>query len=270
MTRTRWLVAIVVAGAAIFALSFVNAWLVHDRELRGEGYRFVQYSLSAWRGVGMPVLTVAAVTALAMAGWAVALLRRPSLKAWPLLAGTVLVLGLMVAAAWPVSQDGHASSVDLSPSLLLPVGMVLGAVMFRAAQAVARPSRRGRLVLGLAAVAVIVAGAGVRHVGLQLAEGTGRHWSEGSYTRPATGERPAATLTIGAGTFRVDDRWSGTWEWSGWTVIVDDDPACAGSRGTYHAHGEANEALRFVKVADTCADGERAADFETGIWERVP
>jgi hypothetical protein len=76
MIRTRWLVAIAVAGAAIFALSFVNAWIVHDRELRGEGYRFVQYFLSAWRGVGMPVLTVSAVAALATAAWAVAALRR--------------------------------------------------------------------------------------------------------------------------------------------------------------------------------------------------
>lgn len=270
MTRSRWLLAVVVAGVAIFALSFVNAWIVHDREVRGEGYRFVQYFLSAWRGVGMPVLTVAAVTALATATWAVAVLRRPSLPAWPLMAGSLVVLGLMVAAAWPVSQDGHASSVDLSPGLLLPVGMVLGAVMFGGSMSVARPSRRDRFVLALAAVTVIVAGAGARHLGLQLAEGTGRHWSEGSYTRPAAEGRPAATLTIGDGSFRVDGRWSGTWEWSGWTIIVDDDPACPGSRGTYHAHGEEDQALRFVKVVDTCGDGERAADFETGIWERVP
>jgi hypothetical protein len=270
MTRTRWLVAITVAGVAIFGLSFVNAWIVHDREVRGEGYRYVQYFLSAWRGVGMPVLTVAAVTALATAGWAVGVIRRPSLAAWPLMAGSVLVLGLMVAAAWPLSQDGHASSVDLSPGLLLPAGMVLAAVMFGGSMAVARPSRRERLVLAVVAVAVIVAGAGARNLGLQLAEGTGRHWSEGSYARPGTADRVAATLTIGDGTFRVDERWSGTWEWSGWTVVVDGDPACPGSRGTYHAHGEEDEALRFVKVVDTCQDGERAADFETGIWERLP
>lgn len=270
MTRSRWLVAIALAGGAIFALSFVNAWIVHDRELRGEGYRFVQYFLSAWRGVGMPVLTVAALTALATAGWALAMLRRPSLAPWPVLVGSLLVLGLMVATAWPIAQDGHASSVDLSPGLLLPVGMVLGAVMFGGSMSLVRPSRRGRLVLALAAVAVIVAGAGARNLGLQLAEGTGRHWSEGSYTRPAVGGLPPATLTIGDGTFRMDDRWSGTWEWSGWTVIVDDDPACPSSRGTYHAHGEEDDALRFVMVVDTCGDGARAADFVTGIWDRVP
>ena len=107
MTRSRWLAAIALAAVALFALSFVNAWIVHDRELRGEGYRFVQYFLSAWRGVGMPVLTVAAVTALATAGWATAVLRRPSLAAWPLMAGSVVVLGLMVATAWPLAQDDH-------------------------------------------------------------------------------------------------------------------------------------------------------------------
>lgn len=270
MTRSRWLVAIAVAGATIFALSFVNAWIVHDREVRGEGFRFVQYFLSAWRGVGMPVLTLAALVALGTGVWAAAVLRRPSLAESPLIGGSAVVIGLMVAVAWPVSQDGHASSVDLSPGLLLPVGMLLGAVMFGGSMAVVRPSRRQRLILAMAVVAVIVAGAGARYLGLQMAEGTGRHWSEGSYTRPATGDRVAATLTIGDGTFRVDDRWSGTWEWSGWTVVVDNDPACPGSRGTYHAHGEEEEALRFVKVVDTCADGERAADFETGIWERLP
>ena len=41
-------------------------------------------------------------------------------------------------------------------------------------------------------------------------------------------------------------------------------------RGTYHAHGAADDELRFVKVVDMCDDGARAADLETGIWERDP
>lgn len=270
MNRDRWLTLVAAAGVMIFALSFVNAWIVHDRELRGEGYRFVQYVLSAWRGVGMPVLTTAALGALALAGWAVAARRRPGLATWPLMVGSAVVLGLLVSVAWPISQDGHASSVDLSPGLLLPVGMVLGAAMFRASMAIEQPGRQQRLLLAVVAVVAIVGGAGARHLGLQLAEGTGRHWTEGAYLRAAMDGLPAARLTIEDGTFRVDDRWSGTWEWSGWTVVIDDDPACPGSRGTYHAHGEENEALRFVKVVDTCADGARAAEFETGIWERVP
>jgi hypothetical protein len=53
-------------------------------------------------------------------------------------------------------------------------------------------------------------------------------------------------------------------------VIIDGDPACPDSRGTYHARDAGDENLYFVKVVDTCADGARAADLETGTWVRVP
>jgi hypothetical protein len=270
VTRQRWLLVVAGAGLAIFALSFVNAWIVHDREVRGEGYRFVQYYLSAWRGVGWPVLSVAVIAALVTALWALLLLRRSSLPAWPLLGGSVLLLATLGSVAAPIAQDGHASSVDLSPGLLWPVGMLLAVGVLAGSVAVARPGRRELVGMAVAAVIVAATSVGARWFVLQDAEGTGKHWTEGSYTRPATGELPAATLTIGDGTFQVDDRWSGSWEWSGWTVIVDDDPACPGSRGTYHAHDEEDEALRFVMVVDTCGDGARAAEFVTGIWTRVP
>jgi hypothetical protein len=120
---------------------------------------------------------------------------------------------------------------------------------------------------GLALVAV-VAGAGGRWLTLQMAEGTGRHWEVGSYTRSATDGAPAETLTLDAQTFRIGERWSGTFESSGWTVVFDNDPACPDARGTYHAHQVGEEDLRFVKVVDTCLDGERARDLETGTWER--
>ena len=81
---------------------------------------------------------------------------------------------------------------------------------------------------------------------------------------------PAETLTIAGDHVTIGDRWEGTWEWSGWTVTVDNDPACPDSRGTYHARDAGEENLRFVKVVDTCAEGARAADLETGIWVRVP
>ena len=125
-------------------------------------------------------------------------------------------------------------------------------------------------VVAAVAVLALLGGAGGRWLGLQLAEGTGRHWSEGSYTRVATDGEETETLTIEGETFAIGDRWGGRWEWSGWTVVVDDDPACPDSRGTYHAHGAGDEDLRFVKVVDTCAEGARAADLETGIWERDP
>lgn len=268
MTRNRWLLVAAGAGAAIFALSFAGGWILHEREVRGEGYRFVEVMLSAWRGPAIPVLTLAAVTAVVTAAYALLALRRPSGPGWPLVAGSALVLGLVLASAVPVSQDGHASSVDLSPSYLLPVGAVLAAVMLIAALAVARPPRALVVAAGAAVLLLVVAGAGGRWWGLQAAEGTGRHWSEGSYTRAAVDGHPQQTLTIGDDGYAISDRWAGTWEWSGWTVVLDDDPACPDARGTYHAHGEGEEDLRFVKVVDTCLDGERAADLEAGIWER--
>lgn len=268
MTRARWLLLVAAAGAAIFALSFLNGWILHEREVRGEGYRFVEVMLSAWRGQAVPVLTLAAVTALVTAGYALLALRRPSVPGWPLVAGSALVLGLVLASAVPVSQDGHASSIDLSPSFLLPVGAVLAAAMLVAALAVARPPRALVVAAGAAVLLIVVAGAGGRWWELQAAEGTGRHWTEGSYTRAAVDGRAEQTLIIGDGSYAISDRWAGTWEWSGWTVVLDNDPACPDARGTYHAHGEGDEDLSFVKVVDTCLEGERAADLEAGIWER--
>ena len=270
MTPRRWLLLIAVCGAAVFALSFVNAWVVHDRELSGEGFRHVEHWLSAWRGEGIPVLSLGALAAILTAGWAAGLLARPTTRSRPLLLGSVVTLGVILAAAWPVSQDSHASSVDLSAGPLLPLVALLGAAMLAGAVAVARPP--GRLLAALAAAGVVVVAVGVagRWYGLQASEGTGRHWTEGSYTRVATEDQPTQTLSIGEGTFAIGERWSGTWEWSGWTVVVDEDPACPDARGTYHAHGVGDEDLRFVKVVDTCADGARAADLETGTWERDP
>ena len=270
MTRTRWLIVAAVTGIAVFGLSFVNAWILHDRELRGEGYRHVQVLLSAWRGVGMPVLTIAAVAALAGGIWALVLRVRPGLPAWPLLAAGVVAVGLVAASAWPVAQDTHASSVDLSPAILLPVGLVLSAALLAAGIAVARPGRRWLPAAGAAVLVLAVVGAGGRWAVLQAAEGDGRHWSDGSYTRVATAGEPTETLVIADGRFSIGERWSGTWEWSGWTVVLDDDPACPESRGAYHAHGEGEADLRFVRIVDTCADGARGADLEAGIWVRDP
>ncbi|CAN5209189.1 hypothetical protein BH23CHL9_BH23CHL9_14750 [soil metagenome] len=270
MTERRWLFLIAAGGIAIFGLSFVNAWIVHDREVRGEGYRHAQYFLSAWRGVGMPVLTIAAFGALATALYALILLRRPSLPEWPLLPSAALVLGLVLSAAWPVSQTGHASSVELTVGMLLPIGALLAVGMVVGALAIVRPPFAGMLTVTGLLVLALAAGVGGRWLGLQWAEGTGRHWSDGSYTRQATGGEPTETLTIGDGRVTIGERWQGIWEWSGWTVVIVDDPACPDSRGTYHAHGENDEALRFVKVVDTCEDGARGDDLETGIWYRDP
>ena len=271
MTAQRWLIVVAAAGVAIVGLSFVNAWIVHDREVRGEGYRFVQHAVGAWRGVGMPVLTLGVVLALAVAAGALgALAGRLGVRPWLLLLGSIVALGLIGSGAWPVSQSGHASSVSLSAGIVLPVAIGLAVLMVVAGVALARPSRGLLVAGGLAGLVALGGGAAGRWLGLQVAEGTGRHWSEGSYTRQATAEQPTETLTISGETVSVGERWGGSWEWSGWTVVIDNDPACPDSRGTYHAHGVDDEDLRFVKVVDTCLDGARAADLETGIWERVP
>ena len=271
MTQSRWLWLVAAAGLAIFAISFVHGWIVHERELRGEGYRFVQIFLSAWRGVAIPVTAAAAVAALAVGLLAAATALLPSRSPGGLLLiGSAIVVGLIGASAWPVMQTGHASTVRLSPSWLLPVALVLAVVMLAGSLAVARPSRRVVATAAVLATVALAGGAAGRWLGLQLAEGTGRHWEMGSYTRTATDGKPTMTMTLTGETYGIGERWSGSFESSGWTVVFDNDPACPSARGTYHAHGVDEDDLRFVMVVDPCLDGERAADLETGTWERDP
>jgi hypothetical protein len=271
VTQSRWLWLVAAAGLAIFAISFVQGWIVHERELRGEGYRFVQIFLSAWRGVAIPVTAAAAVAALAVGLVAAATaLRRPRSPDWLLPIASAIVVGLIGASAWPVTQTGHASTVELGPSWLLPVALLLAVVMLAGSLAVARPSRRVVAAAAVLAVVAFAGGAAGRWLGLQLAEGTGRHWEVGAYTRTAAEGQPTTTMTLTGEAYAIGDRWSGSFESSGWTVIFDNDPACPSARGTYHAHGVDEEDLRFVMVVDTCLDGERAADLETGTWERGP
>ncbi len=274
MTRTRWLWLAASAGVAILALSLVNGWILHDREVRGEGYRQVQVYLSAWRGVAMPVTAAASVVAGAVglgSAW-MAITRTQRGLAIPAI-GAAVSIGLILATAWPVSQTGHASSVALTPSFIEPVALALAGVMGLSLVRALRPSRRVIVAsLGVALIAT-AGGIGGRWLGLQWAEGTGRHWEVGSYTRPATGDQPAETLRLSDDRYEIDERWSGDFESSGWTVSLDNDPACPEARGTYHVHGEGGESvedLRFVMVVDPCRDGERAGELEAGIWERLP
>lgn len=271
MTRRRWLLAAAAVGIALFALSFVNGWIFHDRELRGEGYRQVRHVLSAWRGVAMPVTSLAAVLALVVAGvTALDALARRRVPDWVPTVGAALVVGLVAASAWPVVKDGHASTVRLSAWWLLPVALALAGVAAVAVVAAYRPAARLAAVALLVGLVAVPAGAAARWQGLQWAEGTGRHWEVGTYTRPAAGGQPGEQMTLTGDRYRIGDRWEGTFESSGWTVILDNDPACPDARGTYHAHGENDADLRFVMVVDPCLDGERAADLETGIWLRDP
>lgn len=273
MDRSRWLVVVAVAGMAIFALSFAPGWILHYRELTGEGFRTVHVDLSAWRSAAIPVLSLGALAALAAALGAVVSLRRGGeFPGWLVLGGSVIALVLIGVSIVPIEKDGHASSVELSAGWLTPIGIGLASLMVVGAVKVTRPSWRLAVLLVVAGIVVFAGGTGGRWLGLQQAEGTGRHWSNGSYTRAATAEEERETLVIDDGRFEIGDRWSGSWESSGWTVVLVNDPACRDSRGTYHAHGEGETGvdLRFVKVVDTCRDGTRAADLETGIWRRDP
>lgn len=268
--RALWLLA--AAGLAIFVLSFVEGWIVHDREIRGEGYRTVQVLLSGWRGVAAPMTSAAAVVALVVAVWAtVSAIGGARLDGRVRLVGLIgsaLLIGLVAASAWPVAQSGHASSVRLSVGPLLPVVAVLVLGMLGASLAVASPARKAGIVAAGVAALALAGGIGGRWAGLQLAEGTGRHWEVGSYTREATDGQPTETLMLDGLTYVIGDRWSGALESSGWTVTLSGDPACPGVRGTYHAHGVDDFDLRFVKVVDSCADGARAEDLEAGTWRR--
>jgi hypothetical protein len=270
MTRGRWLLLVAVAGAALFALSFVNGWIVHDRELRGEGYRFVQVTLSAWRSAGMPVLTVGAVAALLVAAWAAASVGTPRLPRWPVLVGSVVVLAIVASVAVPIAQRGQASDVDLSPGLLLVPGLVLAAAMALGAVRAVGPSRRALLGAGAIGVAVLAGSLAGRWAALHWGEGDNRFWEVGSYTLAAADGGPV-TITLEEDAYRIGDAYAGSLDWSGWTVVLHDDPACPDARGTYHARSAgAESAIRFVKVVDICRDGERAAILERGTWERDP
>ncbi len=273
MTDRRALLAVVIAGVAIFALSFVSGWIVHDREVRGEGFRHSEILLSAWRSVAIPVLSIAAIVAAATAVAALVILARPGvLPRWLLVAGAVAVVALVASSLVPLSWDGFTTSIDLRPGLLTAVGLILAVVMLVAAVMAAGIGRGAMVPIAIAGLVVAGAAVGGRSAVLTVSGPSNQAWEDGTYVRSA-GDLPPLTLSIDGGTYRIDGRWSGTWEGSGgWTIVVDGDPACPDSRGAYHAHGEGDDDmdLRFVKIVDTCGDGERATDLESGIWIRQP
>ncbi len=105
---------------------------------------------------------------------------------------------------------------------------------------------------------------------LNLAEGNGLHYHLGSYTRHATDGQPTETLTFGATTITVGDRWSGLYEGSGRVVSLTDDAACPDARGSYHVDEVSGGGITWERIVDTCADGARAKDLTTGVWIPKP
>jgi hypothetical protein len=266
---TAWpLVVPVLVAIGLLLLSLVPHWIVHHRELTGEGYRTVLTELSAWHG---PLLPAAIGVAIAALAGGIAAARLAGDRRIPV--GAVLVtelgaLGVFAAFAWPVAYARNAVSLSLSPGWATWLAIALTAVGAVAAGIAVRwRPRRLAIAVGLAML-LAVAMVGGRTLGLRLATGTGEHHQEGAYTRAATAEEPAETLTIEDGRYTIGSRWSGAFVVAGPLVSLVDDPACPGVRGTYHLYAAGGEDVRFVKVIDTCQDGARARVLETGIWNR--
>jgi hypothetical protein len=272
MTRSRALAVVAVIGVAIFALSFVNGWIVHDREIRGEGYRHSEILLSAWRSVAVPVLGIGVVLALVTSLGAVArLVANLALPGWLLVGGAMGSLAIVASSIVPLSWDGFTTSVDLRPAALTWVGLVLAAGMLGAAALATPPGQRGWAVLGAGGALLLVAAVVARQAVLTVSGPSNQVWTDGTYLL-ADGDGTVA-LVIADGRYRLGDRWAGAWEGSGgWTVALDEDEACPGSRGAYHARAAGTDGvdLRFVKIVDTCEDGARAEVLESGTWERQP
>lgn len=264
-----WRVGIAIGGLVVIGLSFVPGWIQHLRVVMGEGPRNIGTPLTAWELESFPVLAAAVVADGILVVVSLLGLFRPALvRSWlaPVLA--LAALGLLVGAAWPVHQEGLASSVTLSPGWVLGLAIGLNLAMLVAALLPTTP-RPTLLAAGALAFVVVAAGVtGGRALQLSLVEGNGRHWSDGSYTRQAAAGQPTETLTFHNGTYTVDDRWSGRLDASGLIVVLTDDPACPSARGTYRVWSAGGRDIWWQKIVDTCVGGARAKDLQAGIWAR--
>lgn len=245
------------------------AWIVHFREMRGEGYRTLNLDLSAWQGGAVPVLAAGVVVLVASGAFAVAwsTRRQRSLPVGiPIAAG--IGAGLLGAAAWPISHVGQVSGLWLSPGWALAAGLLLAVVLVAGALRLA--GARWRVVAGtaLGALLAVAGGVGGRSVLLAGAEADRPHWSDGTYTR-ALDDGRRQVLTLQDATYRLGDTWSGRFEASGLTMILVDDPACPDARGAYRIFSAGDDDIRWELIVDVCADGARVPDF-SGTWQRDP
>ena len=263
--RPAWMWALLGLAFLVVALSFVPGWLVHEREVRGEGYRTFAIGLTAWqlRSGSLPVIGGAVLATL---GAGVAAVTLPTTRRG-LLVGLCVAAGLLAAGLLPIGRLGHITHVWLYPGWLLAVGIALVGGMAVIAYRGARPPRR---VLAMSAAALVVAvlvGGGGRLLQLELSEGADPHWSDGSYSRVDGGTGDDA-LVIEDGTFSVDP-WSGDIEAAGINVILTGDPGCPDARGFYRVRPADGGDVLWEKVVDVCANGARAEALD-GVWRRNP
>lgn len=254
---------------AVLALSFIDGWLLHDRALGGHGLTALDTVLNAWERRSVPVTSAGVVLAAltgALALWS--LRSRSSGGVRLLFIGSLAALALLVASAVPVEHVGQANRVEISAGWPLLVSIALGTVMMLAAALLAAPRPVVLAGAGVLLVAVVAAGSAGRAVGLGLAEGSNRHYADGSYVRAATDGQPTERLTFDGSTYVVGDRWSGNFEGRGLLVTLTDDPACPDVRGAYRVFAEGEADIWWQMIVDPCADGERAQDLQTGIWRR--
>lgn len=261
---------LLLAGFAITALSAVPAWLVHTRVVMGEGSRLVVTQWSAWQRDAVPIVTGAVVIGLAVALLALSRGRLPSMPGWVLVSAAAMPLGLLLAAAWPLSAKMSASHVSLSPGLALLAGIGLAAAMIGAAVALAGPTRAVLVAAAMTLVVGATAGVGVRAYALEQRRAAADD-VDAVYARDAGGGF-SHSLVMRDGRYAADERWSGSYLRSGLTIVFLEDPACPDTRGTYHAlpadAERQGDRIRLDVVLDVCAGGERARDLEAGVWVR--
>lgn len=261
--HAAWLwLAVAGLAVALLALSFVPAWLVHHRELQGEGYRSLVIGLTAWqlRSGSLPVLGGAVLVVSASALVALAL---PAARRWATV-GLATSLGLLLAGFVPLTQVGHISRVWITPGWALGVAIVLVGATAALAGSGARPGRRTVVVAAMALVIALAAGAGIRALQLHLFEGPSPNWSDGTWRQV---DGTSGDLVIDGRAFRLDE-WSGALEPAGINVIITEDPACPEARGFYRVRNVESGVL-WEKVVDVCAGGARAEALE-GVWRQAP
>jgi hypothetical protein len=265
----RTLLALTVAAAiGIVALSLAPGWVVHIRHQGGHGLTEIGTVWNAWQGRAWPVLPIGVAAAALSGALATAmLLGRARVATNFVAAGSVIALALFVAALVPLDRTGYASRVVITPAWPAFTAVGLALAMVAAAAASAGLGRRALFALVAAGIVLVVAAYGIRVVALNLAEGDPRSFRPGTYVRAAAGGQPAATLVIGDDSYRVDGRWSGTFEGRGLVVVLTADPACPNERGSYRIFPAGEDAIRWNTIVDLCADGERAADLTRGTWE---